>query len=149
MKKMKKIILVMSLIIVIGITMWYLFLWNTIPDEKPIYKKIEIKSEADKNSIFLKQKVWGMTSDNNVIIISKSSSDDFEINNESDFIFKETSPFFYRFNSDSLIVYVQHKVVPPLKSNFKLVIIQVELSNTEMMNLLENDSYKKKGLTLF
>lgn len=146
---MRKIILITSIFIVLGIALWYIFLWNVIPDIKPIYKKIEIKSEIDKTSIFLKKKVWGITFDNSITVISKSPIDDFEIDDKSNYIFKNVSTFLYRFNKDSLIVYIPQKVLPSLKFNSKIKVIQVELNNVEMMNLLENDSYKKRGLLLF
>lgn len=146
---MKKVALITSLILGLSIVTWFVFLNNAIPDIKPIYKTVEIKSKIEKESIFLKQKVWGMTSDNNTIIISKSSKNDFEISNESDYVFKGYSTFLYRHNQDSLIVYISHKVIPTAKMVSKFKIVQIELTNSEMMNLLANDSYKKKGLILF
>ena len=146
---MKKVILVTSVILVLGIIICMVVLNNVIPEIKPIYKQIEIKSNAGKESLFLKQKVWGITSDNSIIVISNSSKNEFEIDSASDYVFKGYSTFFYRQVQDSLYVYVSKKVKIPPKLYTEFEITQIELSNTEMMNLLANNSYKKKGLYLF
>jgi hypothetical protein len=144
---MKKIILIASTILFLSIVGWLLFINNAVPEIKPIYKQIEIKSKKNNESLFIRQKTWGMTSDNNIIAISNSSKNKFEM--DSDYIYQGYSVFFYRHIEDSLFVYVSKKVEVPPKFFTKFKILQIQLSNTELMNLLANDAYKKKGISLF
>jgi hypothetical protein len=145
---MKKYLVIASSILVLFVILWALFIRNAVPDMQPVYNKIEISSNLINESIFLKRKSWGITSDNEITIISKSPSKEFEPDSTTDFVFNGVSTFLYKQVQDSLFIYVQKKIVSPPKIETKFQIIQIELSNSEIMNLLENDNYKKNGLKL-
>ena len=146
---MKKLLITASLILALFVTVWFFFIKNAVPDIKPVYKKVEITSNRINESIFLKRKSWGITSDNETTIISKSSQKEFEPDSTTDFVFKGLSTFFYKQIQDTLWIYVPKKGDIPPKIETKFNIIQIELSNPEIMNLLEKDNYKKNGFLLF
>lgn len=64
-------------------------------------------------------------------------------------MYEGLSPFYYKFNRDSLFVYtmILSKVPQNLKSGIKIV--QMELTNEEMMHLIKNNQYKSEGLNTF
>jgi len=110
---------------------------------------VELKSSHGKPSIFLKKKVWGMTSDNQIAVISGSGRKDFVPDLSNDYIYNGLSPIFYKLRNDSLEIYVYKCSAVPklLQTGFK--IIQIELENPDMMNLITNDNYKNKGMMVF
>ena len=109
---------------------------------------IEISSPNNSSKLFIKKKTWGMTGDGQVIVVSNEGNNIFEPDSTSEYIFKGLSPFLYKVEKDTLVLYVyQASQVPAnLKSDF--VVRQVELENSEMMKLMENDNYKQQGLII-
>ena len=123
--------------------------YNSMPDYKGEYDVKEIKTPNVSSSIFIKRKVWGITYDNQTIVISSSREKEFNPNSATDYVYEGLSPFYYKFYKDSLFVYTMKKSNVPqnLKTEFK--IMQIELENPEMMRLIENDQYKVEGLNTF
>ena len=141
MRRTKIIIISIGAIIILG-----LIFYNAMPYYEVKYRIKEIKSKNFNSSIFIKQKVWGITYDNQTIIISLSPEEKFKPDSLTDYVYEGLSPFYYKFYQDSLFVYTMKKSHAPQDFKTGIKIIQVELENPEMMRLIENHQYEAEGL---
>src|SRR5665647_1360454 len=142
--KMRKATLIIISVILI-IIMSYLF-YDGSQDNGVTYNVKEIHSQNFNSSLFIKQKLWGLTSDNQIIIISTSPTKKFSPNPTTDYIYEGLSPFYYKFHGDTLFVYTMQNSKIPKSFKTKIIIVQTELANPEMMRLVKNYQYKKEGL---
>lgn len=144
MRKVKIIILVFGVIALVV----FLFFYLTFPAQNADiqYKVIELSSKDSQSKLYIKKKVWGMTSDNQVVIISNSNTEAFITNVKENYIYEGLMPLFYKLQEDTLTIYTLKTSFVPKELHTRYKIIQVELTNPDMMGLIENDSYKKKGL---
>lgn len=90
-----------------------------------------------------------MTYDNQIIIISTSPKKKFKPNPLTDYVYEGLSPFYYKFNRDTLFVYTMILSKVPQNLRSKIKIVQLELTNEEMMHLIKNNQYKSEGLNTF
>ena len=139
-----KTIYIIAIAILFIVLLFFIYTYLTIPDFKPTVKQIEIYSESFDEKIFIKQKNWGIIGDDQVIVITKSSDINFEPNINEEYTFKGLSPFFYDFRNDTLFLYVNNKSEIPKNMVSEIRIVQIELTNPEMMNLMKN--YRERGL---
>ncbi len=123
--------------------------YNAFPDYEVKYEIKEIKFQNDSSPIFIKRKVWGITYDNQIIVISSSPKKKFDSDSTTDYVYEGLSPFYYKFFKDSLFVYTMKKSDVPKNLKTGVKIIQIELENSEMMRLIKNDQYKAEGLKTF
>lgn len=137
---MKVFFLIIGILIII-IALYLLYFSKQIPDYKPIVKILKIHSDDLNESIYIKKKSWGITYDHQLIIISKSSDEDFEPNEDENYIFLN---LFYKVKEDTVFIYTMKKSTVPRNFHSKFKIKQIELSNPEMMEL--TTKYKEKGL---
>lgn len=144
MSKMKIITLSIIAIIVIGVILLYYAVPNE--DEAVIYKTVKLRSKDGQSSLYIKKKIWGMTSNGQQIIISDSDDKKFEADSFNHYIFNGLIPFFYKLENDTLTVYTRQVSSIPQNLRTKFSIVQFELENPDMMRLIENDNYKKQGL---
>jgi hypothetical protein len=145
---LKRIKIIIGLIIGIIIILAFIF-YNAMPDYKAKYDVKEIKSQSVISPIFIKRKVWGITYDNQIIVISSSAEKEFNPDSTMDYIYQGLSPFYYKFYKDSLFIYTMKKSDVPQNLKTGIKIVQVELENPEMMRLIKNDQYKAEGLNTF
>lgn len=145
MKKASIIIIISA----IGIFLIAYLYYDATQDNGVVYNIKEIHSNDLNTSIFIKQKVWGLTNDNQTIIISKSSAKKFSPDYTTDYIYEGLSPFYYKFYQDTLFVYIMEKSKIPQSLKTEIEIVQTELANPEMMRLIKNDQFKKEGLHTF
>ena len=143
-----KILIIIGSIIVIGLVI-FLITCYAMPTYETSYDIKEIKSIKLSESLYIKKKVWGITDDNQLIVISKSHRKDFTTDSTVDYIYSGLSDFFYKFSQDTLYIYSIEKSVIPSKLKSQIKIVQVELKNPEMMDLIKDESYKNKGLIKF
>ncbi|NTE18181.1 hypothetical protein G6M26_06575 [Agrobacterium tumefaciens] len=144
MNKLKIVFFVIvSLILVI-----LLFFYLSFPekDEDVQFEVVNVYSKRLKSKLFIKKLIWGMTSDNCLITISNSNQKENEPDENKNYIYKGLSPFLYKISEDTLSVYVREISETPKNFSTRFKIIQTELDNSEMMELIENDNYKNKGL---
>ncbi|NTD97007.1 hypothetical protein G6M24_07695 [Agrobacterium tumefaciens] len=134
---------IVSLILVI-----LLFFYLSFPekDEDVQFEVVNVYSKRLKSKLFIKKLIWGMTSDNCLITISNSNQKENEPDENKNYIYKGLSPFLYKISEDTLSVYVREISETPKNFSTRFKIIQTELDNSEMMELIENDNYKNKGL---
>ena len=130
------------LIIVLGIVFY-----NNLSseDNTPVVLVKKIYSPKLRDSIFLKKISWGLTYDNEIIVVSTSSSLSIEPNPKKEYVFL-TSEIFYKVSNDSLYIYTSQSVKNPIYFKSRFRVIQKVLSNPEMMNLKGYENYKNKGL---
>ena len=114
-----------------------------IPDLGPNVSVVEIYSSNFGEKVFIKRKVWGITGNHEITVVSKSDNKSFEPNDDNEYVFKG-SPIFYNFINDTLNIYVPLESKKPIGMTTKIKINQIVLSNPKLMNLMHD--YKEKGL---
>lgn len=143
----KPIIIVLALAILIIAFMVFYF---SVPKKNYdiAVNVVELSSATTKSKLFLKKKNWGMTGDGQFIIISDNGEKNFELDSSRNYVFKGLSELYYKFENDTLSIYVAKASPVPSKLKTSFVIKQTELENPDMMRLIENDNYKKQGLKI-
>jgi hypothetical protein len=103
-------------------------------------------SLRDSSKLYIKKMVWGLTLDNQTIVISTSKDREFNNDTERGYFYHGLGPFYYKLENDTLSIYTTRASTVPakLKTNFKVV--QYVLDNPDMMNLIGNANYKSRGL---
>lgn len=144
----KKIFLLSIPIALLLFVVWaYLGISGLSPDYSPSFEKVKFFSVGTSDSVFIKSKVWGISSDHQIITISKNGDIPFLADSTNDFVFKGWSPFLYKFENDTLSVFIRSASNTPTNFKSDIKVQQIILSNPEMMNMIDN--YKEKGLILF
>ena len=143
---MKKLIIIIVTILVLGLVVG-LIVYNSFPEYKPKYIVKEIHSNTLNESIYLKKKSWGITYDHEIVVVSTLYDEKSVPDTTNDYIFLDPE-IFYKVNHDTLYVYTMSKAKEPNNFNSKIKVNQIELSNTEKMDLIGNDNYKKQGLEM-
>lgn len=141
-----RILLILGVALILGIIFFFTFLYVNIPSLAPKISKVEIYSQTFGEKIFIKKKNWGLTGDQQVIVVGKSPDDAFEPNAAAEYVYIGLSPFFYKFENDTLNLYVMKESRTPPKLSTKLTISQIILKNPEMMDLIEH--FQEKGLKI-
>ncbi len=127
--------------------MFIVFIVDRIPDLGPTYVIKEINFPGNNSKLYLKSKYWGITDDH--VIIQLSTDNSSSVDSLHNYVYKGESFLFYKTSRDSLFLYVYKKAINPPQFNTKIKIAQIELPNTEMMDLFSKDGFKKKGLFKF
>jgi hypothetical protein len=143
--RIKIFLIGLLIVIVVGALLFYFVFPRR--DEGVFYKVIPIES-GNHSVIFIKKKIWGMTSDHQVIVISNTKEKRFTPNAKQNYIYNGLSPLFYNLKNDSLYIYTYKASPVPQELVTDIKIVQIELENPEMMQLLEKDRYKSQGLKI-
>jgi hypothetical protein len=114
---------------------------------KVIIASIAILSKKLDEVLYLKGKAWGVTDDKQVIVLSKSEENNFDVSPNDAYIFKGLSVLFYEVQGDTLRIYLEE--MSPVPYNFKtgFKIEQHQLANPELMQLYK--TYQQKGIKKF
>lgn len=145
--KMNKIKIAFFAIIVFLLLVLFFFYFAFPGEDKDVqFDFIELSSKKSESKLFVKKLIWGMTSDNCLITISNSNRKENDPDENKNYIYKGLSPFLYKISGDTLSIYTREISKIPKHFSTRFKIIQVELENPEMMELIENDNYKNKGL---
>lgn len=142
---MKKILLIILFTsIVIGICVVSGF-FSLLPDlQSSSYTKDELIFADYSDTLYLKKRI---EANKEIMVISTSSDPKFDPDANSGFIYDvSSSELFYKQTADSLIIYTRTLSKAPARFTSKVKISQIELTNPEMMKLISNKSYIKKGL---
>ena len=145
MTKIKILFIGLLIVIVAGV----LFFYFAIPkkDEDHFFKVIAI--EPDNHSvIYIKKKVWGMTSDHQVIVISDTKEQNFVPTASRNYIYNGLAQLFYKIREDSLYIYTLKASPVPHDLITNIKIVQIELENPEMMRLITSDYYHSEGFNI-
>lgn len=108
---------------------------------QPTYEKEQIYSRQLKESIYLKSKTWGISSDHRIYVISTNDEREFEANELSEYVFHGFGKLYYRHSNDSITFYVTQRPDVPKVFPTRFHIEFVELSNPEYLRL--QDDYEK------
>lgn len=141
-----KTILLILVVFLFVIVLVLIYIYVKLPGFKPEVTIIEIDSEQANEKIYIKRKVWGISADHRIVVISISPETDFEPNPNQEYVYKGFSPIFYRFVNDTLELFVNKLANIPSKMPTEIKINQIVLSNSEMMSLMED--YEGRGLSL-
>ncbi len=106
-----------------------------------------IASKKFNEVLYLKGKAWGVTDDKQVIVLSKSEDDNFDVSPNEEYIFKGVSVLFYEVQGDTLRIYIEKKSLVPDNFITGFKIEQHQLANPELMHLYK--TYKQKGIKKF
>jgi hypothetical protein len=94
-------------------------------------------SSDEKARIFIQRKIWGLTSDQQITVISNSPNGVEKPDSTINFVFEGLEPFVYHLESDTLRIYTMAPSPTPAKfDSSKIKVIQVKISNTEYMDLI-------------
>lgn len=141
---MKIILVVLVIIITALIVVFYIKTPNKNYDVQNTV--VEIPSSDGQHKLYIKKKVWGLTSDGQVIVVSGSPKKEIASDSSREYIYNGVVSLFYKYNTDTLTVYVSKSSSVPNNLKSPIVIKQVELENPDMMKLIGNDYYKEQGL---
>ena len=108
---------------------------------------LPLHSKRLNETLYLKRKSRGLNY--GVLVLSKSASKYFEPDKSSEYVFTSdvVGTFFYKFERDTLSVFVRSPIPSPPDMKTKIYIQQIQLSNPEMMKLF--DDYQAKGIKKF
>jgi hypothetical protein len=107
----------------------------------------EVASSDMKSKIYIKRKVWGVTSDYQVTVISNSPDEIGQLDSTIDFVYKGLEPFIYRIQSDTLVIYTMLPTSEPRDfDSSKIRVIQKKVSNQEYMKLIYKINKGEIGL---
>lgn len=143
MNNMRVVLIVMILIIITVIAIFYIAAPREGDDVH--YNVVEISSKGG-YKLYIMKKVWGLTSDGQVIVISDSPDKKLNIDSSRQYIYNGVNSFFYKYQNDTLTLYISKIASVPVNLKTSIIVKQVELENPDMMRLIENDHYKKQGL---
>lgn len=138
------IVLVATILVMLA----FLFFYFAFPEknEDVQFDVVELSSKKIKSKLFIKKLVWGMTSDNCIVTIGTSNIKENKPNRNKNYIYNGLDPLFYKVSGDTLSIYTYKTSTVPKDFLTAFKIIQIELENPEMMELIEKDNYKNKGL---
>lgn len=124
--------------------------WVYIPGEDTFmqYKTIEVATSNKEVTVFIRQKIWGLNADHRLVYITNNKGENIGPSENTDYIFKGFSPIFYKQSNDTIYIFCSVASMTPPNWINSFNISQIELSNSEMMNLLEKNNYKKENLNL-
>ncbi|MFA5560980.1 MAG: hypothetical protein WC964_04315 [Acholeplasmataceae bacterium] len=145
---MKRIFLLSIPVIILLFIGWFYFAISGLSyDYSPSFEKVKFTNSENSDSVFIKKKVWGISANSQVIIISRNGEVPFSPDSTSDFIFSAWSSFLYKFENDTLTTYAPIAFQIPENFDSEITIEQKVLTSPEMINLV--NTYKEKELILF
>lgn len=97
-------------------------------------------------AIYIKKIAWGLTGDRRIVLISNNSAEKFSPRPSSEYVYDGLFTMFYKFERDTVFVYTPIIVDVPVNFKATYPIVQKQLSNPEMMDLLDNRNYEKDNL---
>ena len=95
-----------------------------MPDLGSTYFITRIDSKNKKDSIFIKQKNWGLLGNSQLIVISKSSAKFEKPDIESEYVYKN---LYYKQNNDTLYIYSTAISSVPKDFHSSFIIVQKEI----------------------
>lgn len=120
---------------------------NSTKNSNAIFNSTNVFSELTNDTIYLKSKTWGLTSNHKIILIRNYFDEDFKYDSLHDIQIKGEDYIFYELKLDSLILYLEHPVDIPVNFSSKTKVKQVALKGSEFRNLFEN--HKSLGVDIF
>lgn len=144
---MKTLLLIIGTILLIVLLIIIVDLSRLVSIWQPVVKEFEIRVPTLNEAVYVKKKVWGITHDYQLLLISAHPRKSFDYDPKTDYIYHNFSYLFYRIIRDSLEIYTMTPSPVPDEFTSGVKIIQIELDNPTMMELLT--TYESKGLKRF
>jgi hypothetical protein len=108
--------------------------------------KVEEIVITDSYSLYLKRKVWGMTGDHSLTVLSENSEQQIE-NSKLHFSTNIIDPIFYKVKKDTLFIYSSALFKNSHFFDEEVKIVQREMTSKEMTDMYAN--YAKYGFNKF
>jgi hypothetical protein len=137
-------ILIISLVLIVS---FFECTSKTENDNESIQVVVDKIVSKKGNELYLKRFSSGITFDNEFTVLSENSS--MILDSAADYIYPTTNVF-YKISKLQDSVYIFSSVISNTPTNFKssMVIVQEELENSDLMDLIGYDKYKKVGLKM-
>ncbi|UPK72866.1 hypothetical protein [Chitinophaga filiformis] len=103
------------------------------------------KKEGD-SAVYIKKTTWGFSGDERTVVISNNPAEELSPEPSSEYVYEGLFTMFYKTVQDTLYVYTPIVVTVPKRFKSIYVVVQKQLSNPEMMELLDSGNYKKLNL---
>ncbi|RBL88137.1 hypothetical protein [Chitinophaga flava] len=146
MGKFKSYVLALILLVLLGALTLYLVIPGKDAFEE--YRIIRVAATDKKEAVFIRQKIWGLTSDHRIVYITASKEDKKDPDGKTDYIFNGFSSVFYKQEKDTIFIFCSVPSDIPPNWNSPYHVVQVKLNNPDEMDLLDKENYKKKALIL-
>lgn len=142
---MKKTVLIIFFVLAIIGGCSLLLFFSLMPDlQSSSYTKEDLFFANYGDTLYLKKRI---EANEEIVVISTSSSLKYDPDSSFEYIYDvSSSPLLYKQTADSLIIYTRTFSEVPTQFTSRVKILQMELSNSEMMNLIKDKSYTKLGL---
>lgn len=121
-----------------------IYWWRFTSAWQPVVTHFEIQVPDLNESIFVSKKVWGVSYDHQIVLISSQAKEEVNYNSETDYIYQGLSTLLYKVAGRDLVIYTRKKSPIPKQFGSKVNIVQVELDNQSMGALKTN--HEKEGL---
>jgi hypothetical protein len=141
---MKKLWLFIAIALVAIIVYVVIYWWRFTSAWQPVTNHVEIYIPDLNESIYVSKKVWGVSYDHQIVLISSQPKEKVNYDSETDYIYQGLSSLFYKVAGRDLVIYTRKKSPIPKRFNSRANIVQVELDNQDMSTLRAD--YEKEGL---
>ena len=142
---MKKLTLVL-LVIVVAILSWIVIIKRNEEVFTNEWSIVEVGIN-NPDPIYLKNCIWGMGSNSELIFVSNNTNKDLNSSKNSDYVFSSGAPIFYKLESDTLIVFTTEIAIEPSVFESNFVIEQRKINNVEFIKM--DKEFKQLGLNKF
>jgi hypothetical protein len=125
-----------------------LFVFFFIPGKNTYttYIIIEINYPENGAKAFIHRKNWGVSADHEIVFIGGTKNEKFTPDESSDYIYSGLDELYYKQQKDTLFIYCARESAVPVNYSSAIKIVQIELGNSEMIDLYHDENYLKKGL---
>ncbi len=104
---------------------------------KPVFEKKQIYFPNKKTTLYLKSKVWGITGNHQISVISTKPEFEFQPDSISEYIFHGDAGIIYKVENNTLKIYSHQKPKIPQKFESEINIELIELKNYADWNKLK------------
>ncbi|NIG56503.1 hypothetical protein [Chitinophaga sp. Cy-1792] len=140
---MRIFVIVTGLLLCIGIAV-FVFLPGKNADK--FTDIIDLQSPVSKSHLYIKKKIWGMTGEDLLILISNSRAKTYSMDLQTEMAYYRVKPFLYKFEADTLSVYTLKTVPVPPGFYSDIKVVQHVMDSVALHALLEHGGYKKLGM---
>ncbi len=143
MQRKSIVIIIVGILLCIGIAV---FVFLPAKNADKFTDVIDVETATSQSHIWIKKKVWGMTAEDQLILVSMSSDWEYGYDKQKELIYHGLIPFLYKIQGDTLMIYTLHTAKIPTAFRTDVQIVQHEMDSMEQRSIFEHDRYKELGL---
>jgi hypothetical protein len=106
----------------------------------------QLPEKKGQRAVYIKKTTWGLSGDKRIVVISNNASTEFSPEPSSEYVYDGLFTMFYKFESDTIYVYTPIVATVPKHFKSAYAVVQKQLSNPEIMSLLDDENYKRLHL---